>query len=153
MRSDAEWFALYGESHQNKTNKMIHYVCVPAILYSVFGLLDALSQGSYLNLPVSLAIPLLIGGGIFYLRLNWKLGVVTLFICMTMVFSLRFYPSDVFQLRMHAAIFVIAWIFQFIGHKIEGKKPSFIEDLAFLFIGPLWIIDQWTGHSLRSAKA
>lgn len=153
MRSDAEWFSLYGESHQNKTNKMIHYVCVPAILYSVFGLLDALSQEPYLGLPVSLAALLFLGGGIFYMRLNWKLGVVTLLVCAAMIASLSFYPSAAFQLKFHGAVFIVAWIFQFIGHKIEGKKPSFIQDLAFLFIGPLWIIDNWTGQALRSKPA
>ena len=38
------------------------------------------------------------------------------------------------------AIFVLAWIGQFIGHKIEGEKPSFFEDLQFLLIGPDWLL-------------
>ena len=37
-------------------------------------------------------------------------------------------------------IFVLSWIGQFIGHKIEGKKPSFLDDLKFLLIGPIWLI-------------
>ncbi len=148
MRTDRQWFSLYGESHQNKTNKMIHYVCVPLILYSVLGLLDAVSQPGFLGLPLSLTYPLLIGGGIFYLRLNWKLGLVALAVCFLMVTSFQFYPGAVFQLYFHLVLFVVAWIFQFIGHKIEGKKPSFLQDLAFLFIGPLWILNQWTGERL-----
>ncbi len=152
MRTDSEWFSLYGESHQNRTNKLIHYFCVPIILYSVLGLLDALSQTPFLGLPVSMALPLLVGGGIFYLRMNWKLGLAALLVCFFMVASFRYYPGATQQLYIHLTLFVIAWTFQFIGHKIEGKKPSFIEDLAFLFIGPLWIIDQWTGQALRSSK-
>jgi uncharacterized membrane protein YGL010W len=38
------------------------------------------------------------------------------------------------------ALFIVAWIFQFIGHKIEGKKPSFFKDLQFLLIGPAWLL-------------
>jgi uncharacterized membrane protein YGL010W len=101
---------------------------------------------------VSLAVPVLIGGGFFYLRMNWKLGVLALTVCFAMIVSLRFYPSAHQQLSIHLTIFLVAWVFQFIGHKIEGKKPSFIQDLAFLLIGPLWIMDQWTGHKLLSPE-
>lgn len=41
---------------------------------------------------------------------------------------------------IYLAVFVITWIFQFIGHKIEGKKPSFLKDLQFLLIGPIWLL-------------
>ena len=150
MKTDSQWFSLYGESHQNKTNKKIHYFCVPLILYNVLGIADAVSQSPYLDLPISLTLPLLIGGGLFYLLLNWKLGVVALATCYAMVVSLRFFPDPATQLYFHGASFVVAWIFQFIGHKIEGKKPSFLNDIVFLLIGPLWIIDQWTGHKLRA---
>lgn len=152
MRSDTQWFALYGESHQNKTNKKIHYICVPLILYNVLGIADAISQQPYLNLPYSLTLPILIGGGLFYLLLNWKLGAVTLSLCYAMIVSFRFYPDATTQFYLHLGSFAMAWIFQFIGHKIEGKKPSFLNDLVFLLIGPLWIVDQWTGHKLRSAS-
>jgi uncharacterized membrane protein YGL010W len=37
-------------------------------------------------------------------------------------------------------IFVLAWIGQFYGHKVEGKKPSFFKDLQFLLIGPAWLM-------------
>jgi uncharacterized membrane protein YGL010W len=43
-------------------------------------------------------------------------------------------------LPLSIAIFVVAWIGQFIGHKIEGKKPSFLDDLRFLLIGPLFVL-------------
>ena len=38
------------------------------------------------------------------------------------------------------AVFVIAWIAQFIGHKHEGRKPSFLTDLTYLLIGPAWVV-------------
>jgi uncharacterized membrane protein YGL010W len=37
-------------------------------------------------------------------------------------------------------IFVVAWIGQFYGHKVEGKKPSFLKDIQFLLIGPAWLM-------------
>lgn len=42
--------------------------------------------------------------------------------------------------RLSLLIFVVAWIGQFVGHHIEGKKPSFVEDLQFLAVGPLWTL-------------
>jgi uncharacterized membrane protein YGL010W len=41
---------------------------------------------------------------------------------------------------LSVSVFVIAWIGQFVGHKIEGKKPSFFDDLRFLLIGPLFVL-------------
>jgi len=42
--------------------------------------------------------------------------------------------------QLSFGLFFIAWVGQFIGHKIEGKKPSFIDDLKFLMIGPAWLL-------------
>jgi uncharacterized membrane protein YGL010W len=39
-----------------------------------------------------------------------------------------------------AIVFVVAWIGQFYGHKVEGKKPSFLKDIQFLLIGPAWLL-------------
>ena len=51
---------------------------------------------------------------------------------------IKYYDPEVWRLSL--AIFIVAWIGQFIGHKIEGKKPSFFEDLQFLLIGPAWLL-------------
>ncbi len=39
-----------------------------------------------------------------------------------------------------AVVFVLAWIGQFVGHRIEGRKPSFLEDVKFLLVGPAWLL-------------
>lgn len=153
MKTVEEWFELYGESHQNRTNKLIHYVCVPAILYAVLALLDGVSKPYYFDFPFSMALPLLFAGGCFYLMLNWRLGMVTLLLCFAMVATFHFYTHPKIQIMINLALFVVAWIFQFIGHKIEGKKPSFLQDILFLMIGPLWIVDHWTGQTLRDPQS
>ena len=38
------------------------------------------------------------------------------------------------------ALFAVTWVFQFIGHRIEGKKPSFLEDLQYLLVGPVFLL-------------
>ena len=138
----------YAVSHQNKTNKIIHYFCVPAIFFSVVGLLMSIPSGLitsitgienplYANWGVAFLFPLMI----FYIRLSLKMAILILgfsILCILGNFQLALQMS---LWKASVGIFVVAWIIQFYGHKIEGKKPSFLDDLKFLLIGPTWILD------------
>ena len=130
MKNVHQWLHAYGESHQHPTNKLIHWICVPAILFSIIGLLWSLSTLSTLVL-MGLSL-------FFYYKLSPPLagamGVIFV-LSLTIIQFLAHY-----LLISSAVIFITAWVFQFIGHKIEGKKPSFFEDLQFLMIGPLWCL-------------
>ena len=145
MRTINQWFSEYEVSHQNPQNKLIHYFCVPLITYSTLGILDALSQAPYFNLPFSLALPFVILGSLFYLRLNWILGLVLFFMTYAMILSFSFFPSSTFLLYFQIGLFIVSWFFQFLGHKLEAAKPSFLEDLTFLLIGPLWVVNKALG--------
>ena len=48
--------------------------------------------------------------------------------------------GNTFLLYTSIIVFIFAWILQFLGHKIEGKKPSFFKDIQFLLIGPAWLL-------------
>lgn len=130
MKTLTTWLEEYGESHQNMTNKRIHWLCVPTIFFTILGLLWAIHAW------VALATMALIL--VFYFRLSPALFVgMTAFVglCMLLIVAL---PKSV---GLYLSIFVVAWIFQFIGHKVEGKKPSFFKDVQFLLIGPAWCMD------------
>ena len=130
MKSLEEWFVEYGESHRNKTNKLIHWVCVPLITFCVIGLLWALH-------PMAAAV-FMAGALVFYVRLSVRLAAaMTVAVGMMLLVIINIEPILV---PVSLTLFVIAWIFQFIGHHIEGKKPSFFKDLQFLLIGPLWVV-------------
>lgn len=144
MRNVQNWLDEYSESHQNRFNKTVHWICVPLILVSLIGLLW--------SVPVPRAFaatsPLLNWGVVFllaallyYYLLTWKLAagmtVVTLLV-IAVVYATSRIPLSLWQVSL--GVFVIAWIGQFIGHKIEGKKPSFFKDVQFLLIGPLWLL-------------
>lgn len=139
-----QWFAEYGESHQNKTNKLIHWICVPLIFLVIMGLLweipvpQAFTSIPYLNWATLSAIVVL---G-FYFRLSFKLAIgLTLFTLLTYVVLAWFESLNIAPLWAVCAIgFVILWALQFIGHHIEGKKPSFFKDIQFLLIGPAWLM-------------
>ncbi len=151
MKTQKTWFSEYAESHQNPVNQRIHYICVPLIYISIVGLLMSINA-EILNklLPINnfridwamlVLIPILA----FY----WKLSVKT-FIRMLLfsIFALlvNYYISLHFNLfYVSLSIFILAWIGQFYGHKVEGKKPSFFKDLQFLLIGPAWVFKKIFG--------
>lgn len=128
-------FREYAKSHTNNTNVLIHKACVPLIFWSVVGLL--------LSFPWPW-IALAIAGGalIYYFTLDFKAGFF-MSVVMIIVFGTHFYLlshlswSSFFLLNL--GVFGVCWVMQFIGHHIEGKRPSFLQDLRFLLIGPLWV--------------
>ncbi len=135
----------YGESHQNHTNKLIHWVCVPAIMFSLFGILYAIPFPVERGLFTNWSAVVIVLAWIYYLRLSIPMFLGFLVIGSLLVWGnnalYQALGEDAGQLALVSlGIFVIAWIGQFIGHKIEGKKPSFLEDLQFLLIGPAWLL-------------
>lgn len=144
MRTADEWFSEYGESHRNQINKTIHWICVPAIVFSLIGLLWSLPVPAafagispWLNwssLFVTAAM-------LYYFALSWPLALGMLLVSVAVLagnYELAQLEIPLWQISI--AIFVIAWIGQFIGHKIEGRKPSFFKDIQFLLIGPIWLL-------------
>ena len=149
MKKAQEFFDEYAISHQNETNIAIHFVCVPLIFFSVIGLLMSIPT-TFLENTFALYNPLLENWAIvvalfisiFYLRLGFWYFAQMLFVILLSV-VLNFWLSNVTNLLYASlTIFIIAWIGQFYGHKVEGAKPSFLKDLQFLLIGPLWVIQK-----------
>jgi uncharacterized membrane protein YGL010W len=140
-----QWFAEYGDSHQHDTNELIHWICVPVIFCSVLGLIWSLPVPARLagaapwfnwTQPVALAVQL------FYLRLSVPLAV-GLFIFIGACYGLVEWHAAACPFAVWKSsliLFGLAWIGQFIGHQIEGKKPSFLHDVVFLLIGPAWLL-------------
>jgi uncharacterized membrane protein YGL010W len=130
MKTLNAWLDDYSESHQNPVNKSIHWICVPIIYFSVFGALYALHPLAALAaLAVALA---------FYLPLSLPLAIGMLILTVAMLGMISFIPNI---LLISAVLFVLAWIGQFYGHIVEGKKPSFFKDLQFLLVGPIWLLN------------
>ena len=143
FRSAESWLSEYGESHQNATNKRIHWICVPAIYWSIILIIWNIPQpGWMLNIGwINWAGVLSILVMAFYLKLSPKLAIgMVLFTGLVFLISDLIAKAGIDPLKLGIVIFVVAWIGQFIGHKIEGKKPSFFKDLLFLLIGPFWLM-------------
>ena len=137
----------YGESHQNATNKAIHWICVPLIFFSVVGLIASIPAGalqSFLgqaNPFANWAAVVLILAVIYYITLSIPLTIgMIAFAALCLFIAQLISVSGVPLWAASLGIFVLAWIGQFYGHKVEGKKPSFLKDLQFLMIGPAWLM-------------
>ena len=139
----------YGESHQNPTNKAIHWICVPLIYWSTVGLFWSIPSGPLVDLLsgsvgayanwASVGVLLSL---IWFFRMSASLGLG-----LTLWSALMLYLCHVVETcvglplyQVCVGVFVSAWAGQFIGHKIEGKKPSFLKDLQFLLVGPMWLM-------------
>ncbi len=137
----------YGESHQNETNKAIHWICVPLIFFSVIGLIASIPAGPVQvllgegNPYANWATIALIFAIAYYVTLSIPLTVGMVLFAVVCLFLARIISETGIPLwAASLAIFVAAWIGQFYGHKVEGKKPSFLKDLQFLLIGPAWLM-------------
>lgn len=141
MRTFNQWMDEYAVSHMHPTNQLVHKICVPLIMLAVVGFLWCIPTPEFFdNIPyLNWATLFVISCLGFYLTLNlamfFGMLIQTVLMC---VISHYLYQTG-YLLQFCAVVFVLAWIGQFWGHKVEGKKPSFLQDLAFLLIGPLWV--------------
>jgi uncharacterized membrane protein YGL010W len=149
MKTLNEWFEEYGISHKNLTNKKIHYICVPLIFFSVVGLFMSIPNqileplASIHPICANWAFIIVLFTLFFYFRLSAVMGLKMLIFTTICLIGNYIIAQELPLLWFSIALFTVGWIGQFYGHKIEGKKPSFIKDLQFLLIGPAWVI-----HSL-----
>lgn len=124
--------AHYGLSHQHPINERIHFLAIPLIMLSLIGLLFAIHPWvAYAFMAASM---------LYYLQLSRVFFISMVCGSALMLASVHAMGSRV--LMLSAFIFVGAWSLQFIGHKIEGKKPSFFEDIQYLWVGPLFVLSK-----------
>ena len=137
------WFASYSDDHRNDANQRIHVLCVPAILWSVVALLWCIPTPGTLFRDGVFAGVAMVAAALFYYRHSRRLGLgmAIAFVVIGLVTRALHDALGSRDLTIVAAVvFVIAWIGQFVGHKLEGRKPSFLTDLTCLLIGPAWVL-------------
>lgn len=146
MRKIDLLFAEYAESHRNSTNKLIHWICVPLIFWTILGFISLIPSKSigfrYIGEISYVSFAAIALVTVFYTRLSFLIGFIMFFVMILMEsfaygINIRFEEKS---WMVYLAVFIITWIFQFVGHKIEGKKPSFLKDLQFLLVGPIWLL-------------
>lgn len=122
--------AHYGQSHRDPRNEAIHFVAIPLILVSLVGLMYAAHPwGAYAFVAASM---------VYYARLSLVFFAAMAAVSAAALLLVRAMGGWV--LPLSGAIFAAAWVAQFVGHRMEGRKPSFLEDLQYLWVGPLFVL-------------
>ncbi|WP_291094610.1 DUF962 domain-containing protein [Empedobacter sp. UBA6745] len=146
MRKIEQLFSEYGESHQNGINKTIHWICVPLIFWTILGFISYIPAPhfyipsfGYISIASIIALVIV---SVFYFRLSIVVGLIMIFLMLIMEYfiSLCNLQFGTKSWIVYLVVFIITWILQFVGNKIEGKKPSFLKDLQFLLVGPIWLL-------------
>jgi uncharacterized membrane protein YGL010W len=149
MRELDQLLETYGESHQNAINKAIHWLCIPAIVFSLMGLLASIPSGAISAwLPAAYqpyfnwATVFLLVSVVFYLRHSLTISIGMILFSVACIIGNVWLAQNIHMplWQISLIIFAAAWVVQFIGHKIEGKKPSFLDDIKFLMVGPAWLL-------------
>lgn len=147
MKTLDQWFDEYAVSHQNSTNIAIHFICVPVIFFSIIGFFLSIPNDSLIGLMgihnstvMNWASVVIVFLFLFYVRLSVSMAIKILIFSILCLVVNSFISQYVSLWFFSLVIFVLAWIGQFYGHKVEGIKPSFLKDIQFLLIGPAWVI-------------
>jgi uncharacterized membrane protein YGL010W len=133
MRDIRDLFADYASHHQTKGNKVFHRLGIPMIMLTLIGMLARVPVFG----PVNAAMLLIVVAEIVYVMLEWRLALAMLFISAGMYLVGLWLP-----LWLNVVLFVLGWIFQFVGHSVyEKKSPAFLTNILHLLVGPLWILN------------
>ena len=136
-------FSDYSDHHKTTGNMVCHFVGIPMIATGLFGLL-AVELYRVGGLPLEATVVLVVLLTPVSLALDWKLTAV-----LTLVYAGLYLGARLLPWEVNLGLFIVGWIFQFIGHAhYEKRPPAFMTNLLHLFIGPLWILN----HALRLRK-
>lgn len=146
MRDLSTFLHDYGDSHRHPVNQWVHIFCVPAIFVSTLGLFWLIPVGQWLGLEGAAAY--WVNGGTllavlcmpFYLRLSMGVSLLMLGWLAVSIAVVTLVERSALSLGWSALVlWLVAWAVQVWGHKVEGKKPSFTDDLVFLLVGPVFV--------------
>ena len=137
MRDISDLFADYASYHRTAGTKWFHRLGIPMIMLTLLGMLARVTIFSTNGWRLDLAMLLIIATGIYYLAIEWRLGIAMIAVSVAFYFAGAALPMSI-----NVAFFILGWIFQFIGHSVyEKRKPAFMQNFVHLLIGPLWILN------------
>jgi uncharacterized membrane protein YGL010W len=146
MRSMQSWLDGYSADHRNPVNQVIHWLCVPPIVWTVVALLWTVPVPSAWLKPGAWAVFAMVLAFAWYWKHSHRLGgaLLVAFATLALFTAWLFDVLGPVRLRWTAlVVFVLAWIGQFIGHKFEGHRPSFLTDVSYLLVGPAWLMEKF----------
>ncbi|MBV7314223.1 DUF962 domain-containing protein [Shewanella sp. NIFS-20-20] len=142
MKTIEAQLAQYKSVHLDKRNIKTHFVGIPLIIWSAFTLLASipftLAIGTWLSLGLAGCVALVVL--VYYAFLHLRLALGMLIVMIPLVYSAQWASQLEYGLPIAVAMFIVGWIFQGVGHKFEGAKPAFVDDINQLLIGPIFLM-------------
>jgi uncharacterized membrane protein YGL010W len=141
MKSVEESLSQYAAYHRDRRNIATHFLGVPMIVFAIILALATVSIQAG-AIAITLAAVVSIAACVYYFRLDWVFGAtmaIVLFAMCAAASEMTARMSTGAALGWAAAMFIVGWALQFLGHKFEGMKPAFFDDVMQLIIGPLFV--------------
>ena len=137
MQQLSAYFADYAAYHQTKGNKAFHRIGIPLIVLTIVAMLERVMIGKAAGVRLDLAMLMILLVEVWYLVLDWRLGLIMLF-----ALAIFWFIGIVIPLWLSIGLFILGWIFQFLGHSVyEHRQPAFFRNVTHLLVGPLWILN------------
>jgi uncharacterized membrane protein YGL010W len=141
MQNVESLFADYASYHRTTGNKAFHRIGIPMIMLTLIGMLTHVRLFELGTVRFDLAILLIAAAAAYYFVLEWRLAIP-----MVVVSIVFYYLGAAIPLLVNAALFVLGWVLQFIGHSVyEKRQPAFFRNFVHLLVGPLWILNDVMG--------
>lgn len=132
----------YARYHRDPRNIATHYVGIPLIVFAI-GALLARVQFTVAHTIISLDVAVYLLAALWYLRQGQRTitlaTLATIGVLLALAHPLGDAPLTTW-LSVGIGSFVVGWIFQFVGHFWEGRKPAFVDDLRGLLVGPMFVV-------------
>lgn len=133
MRDITAFFADYASYHRTKGNKWFHRLGIPLIVLTLIGMLTRVP----ITRGIDAAMLLIVLAELVYFALEWRLAIAMLVVAIAFWFF-----GGAMPFWLNVALFILGWIFQFIGHSVyEKRQPAFLKNATHLLVGPLWILN------------
>lgn len=135
----SQLFKEYASYHADPRNRVCHGFGIPLIVLGLLGLAHLVRLG-----PVDLAIVVAVAVLVYYAAIDLRGAAIS-----GVVFAILYLVAVRLPWQINLAAFIVGWVFQLVGHKLEGTKPKFLENLIYLLIGPLYIFEEGSSLLLR----
>jgi uncharacterized membrane protein YGL010W len=142
MDNATQQLVQYAKYHRDPRNIATHYIGIPLIVFAIAALLARLRwETAGLVISADWVVWFLVATWFFTLgqRALTMSTALALAVLVALAHPLGTAPLSTW-FSWSLGSFVIGWVFQFVGHYWEGRKPAFVDDLRGLLIGPMFVV-------------
>ena len=146
---------MYTAYHRHPLNRVIHFIMVPAIVWSLLVWTDLVPLFTISGIDITLAFVLMGALLVWYLMMDFALGVASVAVFTVLLvtaISLNETVGAATAAGIAGIVFVASWVFQFLGHGVwEKRRPALMDNALQVLIAPMFLVAE-TAFSLGFKK-